>query len=310
MYKYFIALLILLIIFLLKMREYYNRMISTVFCNNNLYDYLIKFIQKVSKNNYYMNYGLWDKKHNTLLKANKNLCNFIYSKAKLKNGKKVLDVGSGYGRQDFHWSKKTKNKLKIWAVDISDTQIENANKLKKKLNNTNIEFIKGDAHKLLELKNIGNQKFDRIISLESAFHYKDRDVFFNNVAKLLDKDGIFIISDIVFNDEYIKNGSTIFSNIFLKFACDFLCFPIKNLISKKEWCNQIERKSLDLGTPNLKIVELYDITSMTFNPYYEYFFKIYIKSMNLPDLFSKTLYYIFFNIQPFSYNIAVCKREN
>jgi len=283
------------------MREYYNRLISTVFCDNKLYDYFINFIHKVSKNNYYMNYGLWDKKHNTLLKAYKNLCNFIYKKAKLKYGKNVLDVECGYGRQDFYWSKKIKNKLKIFAVDISDTHISNANKFKKQINNKNIEFIKGDAHKLLELKKIKNKKFDRIISLESAFHYKERNVFFNNVSKLLDDNGLFIITDIVCNDDYIANGPNIFSNIFLKFACDFLCFPVQNLISKKEWCKQIEKS-------NLKIIELYDITNMTFNPYYEHFFKIYIKNQNYSEVFLNILYYIFFNIQPFSYNIAICRQ--
>jgi len=63
------------------------------------YDKLIKYINCVSKT-MYINYGLWDY-NNTLEDANINLCTFIFNKAKLSKNHSILDIGCGYGQQDF-----------------------------------------------------------------------------------------------------------------------------------------------------------------------------------------------------------------
>ena len=64
------------------------------------YEYLIQYIHCVSET-MYMNYGLWDNNTNNLEEANKNLCSFIFNKAKLSNNLSILDIGCGYGEQDF-----------------------------------------------------------------------------------------------------------------------------------------------------------------------------------------------------------------
>jgi hypothetical protein len=68
MYKYIILFGIALITILLQIRVYYNYFLNTFFRNGDtiVYDYLIKCIQCVSENNYFMNYGLWDENNNTL----------------------------------------------------------------------------------------------------------------------------------------------------------------------------------------------------------------------------------------------------
>jgi cyclopropane fatty-acyl-phospholipid synthase-like methyltransferase len=66
---------------------------------NKKYDLLVKCIHCVCKT-MYMNYGLWDNTNN-LEQANKNLCSFIFNKANLSNNLSILDIGCGYGEQDF-----------------------------------------------------------------------------------------------------------------------------------------------------------------------------------------------------------------
>jgi 2-polyprenyl-3-methyl-5-hydroxy-6-metoxy-1,4-benzoquinol methylase len=92
------------------------------------------FIQKVSKENYFMNYGLWEDNEITLHKSNKKLCNFIYEKGQLNNYDEfnILDVGCGYGVQDVLWCKKLSVLSQITAIDISKKQIKYANKKLKK----------------------------------------------------------------------------------------------------------------------------------------------------------------------------------
>jgi len=236
----------------------------------------------------------------SLNKANKNLCNFIYEKGRLNNYDKftILDVGCGYGVQDILWSKNISASSNITAVDISKKQIKYANKkLRKyaKLKNK-ITCIECDAHNLLD--KFANKKFNRIISLESAFHYSNRQKFFKNVSNILTNDGIFIISDIVIkNDKY-----NLLKNLFIKIASDFLCIPEKNLITFDKWKNEIENS-------DLCIIETYNITDKTFDSYYNYFFKNYIKNKKLPTILSTILCHIFDTIQPFDYVVSVCKKK-
>ena len=183
----------------------------------------------------------------------------------------------------------------ITAVDLSRKQIKFANKQRKNLKLSNIKFVQGDA---LKINKQFHTKFDRIFSIESAFHY-NRPLFFNHVNHLLQDDGIFVISDIMLSNTYI---STYASRLFLRVFSDFLFIPYTNLISVNEWKKQLQNE--------LTIVETWDITHQTFIPYYRHFFSIYIKNKKLPEWISDTLISYFSNNQHFSYVIAVCKKLN
>jgi len=101
-----------------------------------------------------MNYGLWDENNNTLKKANKNLCNFIFEKAHLNSVDtfNILDVGCGYGKQDFLLHNMLSSSSKIVALDLSKKQVDFANKYrkKKKISKKQLKFIEGDAHCLTD----------------------------------------------------------------------------------------------------------------------------------------------------------------
>ena len=305
-YKYIGLIIVVIVLFFIEIRSYYYNLINKYLRMNNdsnsiVYDYLIKYIHCVSKNNYFMNYGLWDKANNTLIKANKNLCNFLFNEGQLNNTDtfNILDVGCGYGKQDFLWQKMLSPNSTIVAVDISETQIKFANKLKRKskVPNQSIKFMTGDAHHLT--RQFKSVKFNRIMSLESAFHYPNRQLFFKNVSKLLSDDGLFLITDIIINDKFKKGY---FTNFFIKLACDLLCIPEKNLITLSEWKKSIK-------TSKMEIVKLYDITEQTFGPYYKFFFETYISEKNLSPLLSDLLCYVTNSNQAFSYVVAVCKKK-
>lgn len=305
MYKYVILVLFILIVLVLGLKNYYYSVIDKYFRNNDMivYDYFIKYyIHAVSANNYFMNYGLWDNKITNLKQANKNLCDFIFSKAELNltDDFSILDVGCGYGMQDLLWCNKISKSSTITAIDISKTQIDYANNIRRKkgISKKCLTFIECDAHQLLN--KFECSKFNKIISLESAFHYKDRPLFFNNVSKLLTNDGTFVISDIVLNNAY---KPSIITDLFIKLASDFLYIPQQNLIKLKKWKKQIKKS-------NLQILEIHDITDRTFIPYYIFFIEKYCEKKNLSIFILNFLKYILVNIQPFSYVIAVCKSTN
>ena len=285
-------------IFLILIFIFYNIIIKKYFRKQNddgiSYDFLKGLINIVSEDNHFMNYGLWTNDVNTLIEANKNLVNFIFNKSEIENKQniKILDVGCGYGEQDIEWYKKLDKSCTIKAFDISEKQINHAI-----TKNPNIKF------EVCDVKNIytkyKNELFDVIFSLESAFHYQDREDFFKNANNLLNDDGRFIITDIMLKNNYNENN--IFNKIFLYFFSDFLYIPSKNLISSEEWIKQLNS--------NFIIEENIDITEYTFNPYYIHFINTYIQKKNLPECVANVLTSFFTFNQPFSYRIVVCRKK-
>lgn len=295
--------LIYIIIFFIILYLIYNSLINICLSNKGIisYDILMNyFIQKVSKENYFMNYGYWSNSDMNLLDANKELVNIIFEKSGLleKKNVKILDVGCGYGEQDFEWIKKLDSTNKITAIDISRLQINIASdKCKRAKLDSRLVFEECDALQINK-KFIKNE-FNTVISVESAFHYSDRPKFFKNVFNVLDNNGTFIISDIILNENY-KPG--LINSSFLHTFSNILQIPKSNLIQLNEWNKSV----LDSG---LIIVESIDITDKTFNPYYKHFFSEYIKNYNLPEFFASILYKYFSYVQPFTYVVVVCKKN-
>jgi ubiquinone/menaquinone biosynthesis C-methylase UbiE len=215
-----------------------------------------------------------------------------------KKNVKILDVGCGYGEQDFEWISQLDPSNKIIAIDISDKQIKLA---KEKCIRSSLEsrllFDKCDA--MLINKKFANKEFNTILSVESAFHYSDRPRFFQSVYDTLEDNGTFVICDIVLQDKY-KAG--ILNSGFLRIFSDFLNIPSQNLIRSSEW----EKSIRDSG---LEIVECIDITDNTFKPYYNNFFHKYMENTGMPCIIASTMYKFFAYVQPFSYKVAVCTKS-
>jgi 2-polyprenyl-3-methyl-5-hydroxy-6-metoxy-1,4-benzoquinol methylase len=278
----------------------YN-IIIIIYCKVNgkiSYKYLIKMINIVSEDNFFMNYGLWDENIDNLKEANKNLIQFVFDKTKingLKN-KTILDVGCGYGEQDILFSTKIDKTCKITAIDISEEQIYNAIERANKQDITCVKYEICDA--LFINKKFKNEQFDYVISIESAFHYYDRPYFYKNVKDVLSPDGLFVITDIVLKDNYTKN---IYTSLFIYLYSTCMSFPKQNLITADEWDRQLKKK--------FNIIDIYDVTENTFDKYYEYFMNNFTEKLNWPIFMKSLLKYIFKNYQPFSYRIAVCKKR-
>jgi cyclopropane fatty-acyl-phospholipid synthase-like methyltransferase len=260
--------------------------------------YLKNFIQVVSKDNFFMNYGYWDTA-DTLLQANISLIHAILIKsgALRKKHINILDVGCGYGEQDFNWIQLLDITNTITAVDISETQIAFA---KEKCNIAGLEsrlfFDQCDA--MLLHNKFSKNSFNTILSVESAFHYSDRSRFFQSVYDILEDNGTFVICDIILHEQY-KPGFC--NGLFLRIFSDFLKIPSCNLIKVKEWETSIS----DSG---LEILECIDITDKTFKPYYKNFFHNYMEYYGMPSAIASNIYDFFAYVQPFSYVVAVCRK--
>lgn len=130
---------------------------------------------------------------------------FIVKSNGIKN---ILEVGTAIGYSGILMAKEIeKNGGKLYTIEIDEERYNLAQENLKKSGLNNIVSIKGDA--VEEIKKI-DEKFDFVFIDASKGHYME---FFEDSYKLLNKDGIIFIDNIMFRGylykEYPKRFKTI-----------------------------------------------------------------------------------------------------
>lgn len=130
---------------------------------------------------------------------------FIVKSNGIKN---ILEVGTAIGYSGILMAKEIeKNGGKLYTIEIDEERYNLAQENFKKSGLNNIISIKGDA--VEEIKKI-DEKFDFVFIDASKGHYME---FFEDSYKLLNKDGIIFIDNIMFRGylykEYPKRFKTI-----------------------------------------------------------------------------------------------------
>jgi len=99
----------------------------------------------------------------------------------------ILDAGSGSGCYSFYFSRKFPHSH-IVGIDIDGNQISKCQKIKARLNRSNLEFIQGDLRKYAPL-----EKFDLIYSLDVIEHIDDDRRVLINLNRALKPNGVLIL---------------------------------------------------------------------------------------------------------------------
>lgn len=109
---------------------------------------------------------------------------FLIKALKLKKGDKILDVACGNGRHAIELKKRGYN---IEGLDFSSYLIGVAKKQAKQ-ENLEMNFYKQDIHKI----NL-NKKYNKIFLFFSEFGMFDSDKVLKNIAKIMEKNGLFLL---------------------------------------------------------------------------------------------------------------------
>jgi len=157
-------------------RKYYKSM-------NNTY-------KQVYGKHLMLHYPFFKKEKETLERRQLNLTDYCLSKIDNTKDLSLLEVGCGNGVQSVYIHEKL-NPSKMVGVDLNPDNIALAHKNKN--GSTNLEFAVDDAQ---QLKSIPDQSVDVLICIESAFHYPQKELFLQQIKRVLKPNGKFVIADI------------------------------------------------------------------------------------------------------------------
>lgn len=119
----------------------------------------------------------------------------------LKEGDYVVDLGSGSGMDSFIAALKVGKTGKVFGVDMTDEQLEKAERLRKEFGFENISFHKSYIEKLP----FENNSMDVVISNGVINLCPDKQKVFAEVARVLKPRGHMVIADIVTEKQLPEN---------------------------------------------------------------------------------------------------------
>ncbi|MER7877762.1 methyltransferase domain-containing protein [Streptomyces solisilvae] len=141
----------------------------------------------------YVNMGYWPRESMTIDEASQALADLVADAGEFGSGDRILDVGFGYGDQDFRWLETCKPE-KIVGVNVTPGQVRAARERARAESATrHLEFREGVATALP----FPDETFDKVVALESAFHFSTRDQFFAQAFRVLRPGGLLVTADVI-----------------------------------------------------------------------------------------------------------------
>lgn len=185
--------------------------------------------------------------------AAQNFTQKIVATATIDNHQKILDVGCGFGGTISELND-TYSGMVLTGINIDHRQLLRARKMVKASGNNQVAFVEGNACSLP----FEAQQFDRIIAIESIFHFPCRKSFFQEACRVLKPGGSITISDFTPNPLFLLN-------------CMFLRIPWVKRFNFFGSCNfnYTLRKYRRLAKVHGLEMEVCDITKNTL-PTYDY----------------------------------------
>lgn len=149
----------------------------------------------------WLNMGYW-KNSGHYPQACEDLARFVAEFAEFKPQDRILDAGFGFAEQDVFWVKEF-SVGHITGVNITRAQVEKAIRRVKAENLEHKIQLHLDSATTFPLV---ENAFDKVVALESSFHFDTREAFMQRAFKMLKPGGRIAFTDLLPEEEGQVNG--------------------------------------------------------------------------------------------------------
>jgi len=162
----------------------------------------------------------------------------------LQSSDQVLDVGIGAGQQLIEWQQHFGVKS-ITGIELSPRHFRFA---QQRIQHHNIQATLYNIN-ANDITNWHADQFDRVISLDSAYHYRTRQAFFHAANHVLRPDGVLSLADMYLSDDISSWGYQA-----LRAVTPFASIPKDNLMRESDYFNALQQSGF-------KHIQIRDVTS-------------------------------------------------
>lgn len=198
---------------------------------STLYD-LISTTNYFTERTLFRNLGYWKDAPATLDDACEAMARLAGESAALGPNDRVLDAGFGFGDQDMYWMEHFKPR-QIVGINVTQSQLTLAQKrVAERGMSDRISLQLASATQLP----FAAGSFDKVIALESAFHFDTREDFLREAFRVLRPGGRIVLLDIVpLKDQ--KNG--LLQQWLLKFSCHLWQMHASNMYPRDVYADKL-----------------------------------------------------------------------